>query len=234
MEATTDKDFSYKEHLDVIKSIHQQLKDSDERLKRSLYTDSRRVHLSKDTPKGSPFKENQLAETSLREQLEDSRAQPEEPVETSFEYLKSIKRTEMFRTDKERIDFLVSEIEILNKRIVILECEIDRLRAENEQLKSARKTTAKAGTNKALNNSNTKEIEGVRKEFEEAKKKEICMELQNNLLTEKVREMKELIEKAAKEKEALQVQIQGQNQAINEQAKVLEQFKKVIIAKCLT
>jgi len=232
---TTDKDFSYKEHLDVIKLIHQQLKDSDERLKRSLYTDNRRSHLLKDNI--TPLKENQIANTSFRkESTEDSsqrNAHIREPVETSFEYLKSIKRTEMFKTDKERIDFLVSEIEILNKRAIILKCEIDRLRQENEQLEVANEKQKKASPNKANQPTIPKEIEAVRREYEEARKKELCLELQNNLLAEKVKETKGLIQKAVKEKEALEVQIQGQNQSINEQAKVLEQFKKVIIKKCI-
>ncbi len=300
------KDFDYAEHLGVIKSIRQQLRDSDARLERSIkrsnsastknlransfqlddVSDSmtgRNVFSAAKSADKSGFAFSSFQDTSPPE--EKLAAADEMEVDSSFEYLKNIRKTEMFRSDKERIEFLVSEIEILNKRILILQCEIQSMQKENEQLKkqhSARtaskqselKLEGELGSAKKLikklwaeleeerkrrtkaedsemQSSNyirqleakalpsdgtteerkTKEAEGMRRGYEEMKKQSLCVELQNNLLSEKLKMLQAKLEAADAEKLNMQKQIERQAEVISVQTKSLERFKKEVLEK---
>ena len=238
MDSSVDKNFDYKEHLEIIESINKQLKDSDERLERSLSTDNRRIHLFKDIVPSVQSKALLQDELSIHDSIGHHTDPPfsrigqeDEKVETSIEYLKSIKKTGMFKNDKERIDFLVSEIEILNKRTVILEYEIDRLRQENEQL-TAKKTSKK--------NSYVKEEDGIRLrkevlamkgEIGNMKRREAAIQQNNDSLNEEIKNLEATFNKISQDKEVLKKKFNEQNYIIAEQAKVLEQLKKIIIEK---
>lgn len=155
-QTTSCKEFNYAEHLDIIKSIRQQLKDSDERVEKSaksITSDAHRLALIRRSNSvsnrylltGGSFQldesdmlsESILFAKSMEKSSMQETSQSEEEVETTVEYLKSIRRSEMFKSDKERFDFLVSEIEIFNKRVLILQCELQALRKENEILRTS-------------------------------------------------------------------------------------------------
>eukprot|EP00826_Nyctotherus_ovalis_P043937 TRINITY_DN4690_c0_g1_i2.p1 TRINITY_DN4690_c0_g1~~TRINITY_DN4690_c0_g1_i2.p1 ORF type:complete len:247 (+),score=79.21 TRINITY_DN4690_c0_g1_i2:102-842(+) len=243
MDSGESRNFDYREHLEIIESINKQLKDSDERLERSLSTDSRRIHLFKDITSSAQSKvpsasqDNPHIPDSVETHLDrpySRTAQEDEKVETSLEYLKSIKRTGMFRSDKERIDFLVSEIEILNKRTVILECEIDRLRQEKEQFITrmpVRKNSYIKEEEARVGIKMQKEILAIRKEIGSMKRRGVAIQQSNDSLNEEVKRLEAILEKINGEKEMLRKRFNEQNHTIAEQAKVLEQLKKVIIDK---
>jgi len=190
-----NKSFSYAEHLNVIKTIRRQLKDSDERFERSLSKDSGRRQLFKksysfssqalktvncfnqdefgatfDNPHEDIFTERSRDKSTIISRgyktfyqndfndAEETKTDDPLEVESSFEYLKSIRKTEMFKSDKERIEFLVSEIEILNKRIMILEYEISGLRKSKDNAPESAKKV-KLSTNKSPSSSREQKLE---------------------------------------------------------------------------